>query len=84
MEDTWWQVLSLGFCGESRENYGLEPGEFPKFRLWKITETLRAGSRIPGERRPGWSRVRLGKVLGLYSPLPSHPDTHAMCVSQQS
>lgn len=47
MEDTWWQVLSLGFCGESRENDGLEPEEFPKFRLWKITEMLRAGPCIP-------------------------------------
>lgn len=47
MEDTWWQVLSLGFCGESSENDGLEPEEFPKFRLWKITETLRAGPCIP-------------------------------------
>lgn len=37
-----------------------------------------------GEGRPGWGRVRLEKVLGLYSLLPSHPDLHAMCVSQQS
>lgn len=40
MRGTWRQVLSLGFCRESRERDGLESGEF-LFRPWKITETLK-------------------------------------------
>lgn len=37
---TWRQVLSLGFCMESRERDELEPAEF-LFRPWKIAETLK-------------------------------------------
>lgn len=89
MEDSWWQFLSLGSCGVSRENDGLELWRVPKFRLWKITETLRTGPRpyslSPlGEGGPGWGRVKLEKVLRLYGLLPSHPDSHDTCVSQQS
>lgn len=89
MEDSWWQFLSLGSCGVSRENDGLELWRVPKFRLWKITETLRTGPRLYslsplGEGGPGWGRVRLEKVLRLYGLLPSHPDSHDTCVSQQS
>lgn len=40
MGGPWRQVLSLGFCMESRERDELEPGEF-LFRPWKITETLK-------------------------------------------
>lgn len=38
MEGTWWQVLSMDFSGESREENGSNHGEF-LFRLWKIRDT---------------------------------------------
>jgi hypothetical protein len=56
IEGTWRQVLSLGFCRESREKEELELGEF-LFRPWKITEILESWTpcllSLLGEIEPG-------------------------------